>query len=72
MDYLKETKCKCGHLYDLYHEGKAKEKYFYPATRHGKFWVDKAKIFQMYPLEDFIRDTVREALMSREPTVSLF
>lgn len=69
MDYLNESKCKCGHLYDFYNEGKANEKYFYPPTRHGKFWVDKAKICQLNPIEDFIRDTVREALQSGEPTV---
>ncbi|XP_063825554.1 uncharacterized protein LOC135075137 [Ostrinia nubilalis] len=68
MDYLKESKCKCGHLYDFYHEGKATEKYFYPPTKHGKFWVDKAKIYQMNPIPDFIRDTVREAMQSVEPT----
>lgn len=69
MDYLKESKCKCGHLYDYYHEGTARERYFYPSTRHGKFWVDKAKVYQMDPIEDFIRDTFREALQSGEPTV---
>lgn len=69
MTYLNESKCKCGHLYDFYHEGKAREKYFYQATRHGKHWLDSAKVYQMDPMEDFIRDTVREALMSAEPTV---
>ncbi|XP_045447873.1 uncharacterized protein LOC123656213 [Melitaea cinxia] len=68
MTYLNESKCKCGHLYDFYHEGKAREKYFYQATRHGKHWLDSAKVYQLDPMEDFIRDTVREALMSAEPT----
>ncbi|XP_026734397.1 uncharacterized protein LOC113498555 [Trichoplusia ni] len=73
MDYLKESKCRCGHLYDFYHESqKSTEKYFYPPTRHGPFWVDAAKIYQMDPMEDFIRDTFRDALKSKEatPTVS--
>ncbi|XP_045498600.1 uncharacterized protein LOC123696471 [Colias croceus] len=68
MEYLKKSKCTCGHLYDLYHEGKSKEKYFYPPTRHGKHWFDNAKIYQMDPMEDFIRDTFRDALMSQEPS----
>lgn len=71
MEYLKESKCRCGHLYDFYNEGKATEKYLYPATRHGSFWLDRAKIYQMSPIEDFIKDTVREALLSGDPTVSL-
>lgn len=71
MDYLKESKCRCGHLYDFYYEGqKPTEKYFYPPTRHGPFWVDGAKIYQMDPMEDFIRDTFRDALKSKEATVS--
>ncbi|KAM3965213.1 uncharacterized protein ACR2FA_000600 [Aphomia sociella] len=68
MEYLRGSKCKCGHLYDYYHEGKVKEKYFHQATRHGRFWIDNAKIYQMDPMEDFIKDTVKEALMSVEPT----
>ncbi|XP_059052844.1 uncharacterized protein LOC131847312 isoform X3 [Achroia grisella] len=68
MQYLKGSKCKCGHLYDLYHEGKIKEKYFHQATRHGPFWIDKAKVYQMDPMDDFIKDTVKEVLMSAEPT----
>ncbi|RVE51546.1 hypothetical protein evm_003816 [Chilo suppressalis] len=68
MEYLKKSKCKCGHLYDLYNEGKTKEKYFHQPTRHGKLWFDHAKIYQMDPWEDFIKDTVREAMMSGEPT----
>ncbi|XP_059052843.1 uncharacterized protein LOC131847312 isoform X2 [Achroia grisella] len=71
MQYLKGSKCKCGHLYDLYHEGKIKEKYFHQATRHGPFWIDKAKVYQMDPMDDFIKDTVKEVLMSAEPTALL-
>lgn len=69
MEYLKKSKCTCGHLYDFNNEGKCLEKYFYQPTRHGPYWVDKAKVFQLDPVEDFIRDTVRESLMSAEPTV---
>ncbi|XP_039753354.1 uncharacterized protein LOC120628799 isoform X2 [Pararge aegeria] len=68
MEFLKQSRCKCGHLYDLYNEGKPKEKYFYPPNRHGPFWIDNAKIFQLDPLEDFVKDTVKECLMSTEPT----
>ncbi|CAG9562003.1 unnamed protein product [Danaus chrysippus] len=68
MDYLKKSKCKCGHLYDFYNEGRATEKYFYQPTKHGPLFWDKAKIYQMDPMEDFIRNTVRESLMSQEPT----
>ncbi|XP_050673861.1 uncharacterized protein LOC126971585 isoform X2 [Leptidea sinapis] len=68
MEYIKKSKCKCGHLYDFYNEGKPKEKYVYPPTRYGPLRVDEAKIYQMDPVEDFIKDTVREALMSGDPT----
>ncbi|XP_052753313.1 uncharacterized protein LOC113514157 isoform X2 [Galleria mellonella] len=68
MEYLKVSKCRCGHLYDLYNEGKAKEKYFHSSTRHGRFWIDNAKVYQMDPLDEFIKDTVKEALMSVDPT----
>ena len=71
MDYLKKSKCTCGHLYDFYNEGKCLEKYFYQPTRHGPYWLDNAKVYQLDPVEDFIRDTVRESLMSAEPTVSI-
>jgi hypothetical protein len=69
MNYLNESRCKCGHLYDYHRGGKSKEKYFYPPTRHGKYWVDNAKVYQMDPMEDFIKDTVRDALKSADPTV---
>ncbi|XP_060803192.1 uncharacterized protein LOC106140936 [Amyelois transitella] len=68
MDYIQESKCKCGHLYDFHQEGKAAEKYFYPAGKHGPFWIDKAKVFQMDPMEDFVKETVRLAVKSAEPT----
>ncbi|XP_045772684.1 uncharacterized protein LOC123872449 isoform X2 [Maniola jurtina] len=71
MEYLEQSRCKCGHLYDMHHEGKAKERYFHPPNRHGPFWIDNAKIFQLDPLEDFIKDTVKECLMSSEPTAFL-
>lgn len=71
MDYLKKSKCKCGHLYDYYNEGRPTEKYFYQPTKQGPFFLDKAKIYQMDPMEDFIRNTVRESLLSQEPTVIL-
>ncbi|XP_060803194.1 uncharacterized protein LOC106138064 [Amyelois transitella] len=68
MEYLYKSRCKCGHLYDYYNEGKSKEKYFYQPTKHVPYSVDYAKIFQMDPMEDFIKDTVKEALESGEPT----
>ncbi|XP_063363964.1 uncharacterized protein LOC134652732 [Cydia amplana] len=68
MKHLEESKCKCGHLYDFYQEGKSKEKYFYPPTKEWPLWFDEAKIFQMDPMEDFIKDTVRLAERSQEPT----
>ncbi|XP_037294307.1 uncharacterized protein LOC115456103 [Manduca sexta] len=68
MGYLKESKCKCGHLYDYYNEGKVKEKFFHPPTKSGTFWMDNAKVFQSDPMEDFIKDSIRDALMSVEPT----
>nr|XP_021189868.2 uncharacterized protein LOC110375903 isoform X1 [Helicoverpa armigera] len=69
MDYLKDSKCKCGHLYDFYNaSAKNKEKFFYPPTRHGPFWFDRAKIYQLDPIEDFIRDTFNEAMKSNETT----
>ncbi|CAB3261459.1 unnamed protein product [Arctia plantaginis] len=70
MEFLKGTKCKCGHLYDLYNEGKPSEKFFYPPDKHGPFWIDKAKVFQMDPMEDFIKDTFREGLKSAPSTVA--
>lgn len=69
MEYLKKSKCKCGHLYDMFHEGKSEEKYFYPPNRHGPYWIDYAKIFQFDPMEDFVKDKVQECLQSTEPTV---
>ncbi|CAH0715550.1 unnamed protein product, partial [Brenthis ino] len=71
MEYVKESNCKCDHLYDFYNEGNLTEKYFYPPTRHAPYWVDNAKVYQLDPMEDFIRDTVRESLMSAEPTAFL-
>ncbi|CAD0201341.1 unnamed protein product [Chrysodeixis includens] len=74
MDYIKDAKCRCGHLYDYNNEiQKVGEKYFYPPTKHGPFWIDTAKVYQMDPMEDFIRDTFRDAMKSDEvtPTVSM-
>ncbi|CAH1638208.1 unnamed protein product [Spodoptera littoralis] len=69
VDYLDESRCKCGHLYDMYNTGtRPKEKYFYPSTRHGSFWFDKAKIYQFDPVEDFIKETFEEAMRSNEAT----
>ncbi|XP_061728249.1 uncharacterized protein LOC133533299 [Cydia pomonella] len=68
IKHLEESKCKCGHLYDFYLEGKSKEKYFYQPTKQWPLWFDEAKIFQMDPMEDFIKDTVRIAERSQEPT----
>ncbi|XP_068633536.1 uncharacterized protein [Battus philenor] len=64
LEYLGESKCKCGHLYDYFNEGKMIEKYFYQPTKHGPYWMDYAKIYQMDPTEDFIKDTLQEALKS--------
>lgn len=70
VDYLHESRCKCGHLYDFYNTGaRPKEKYFHQATRHGSYWFDKAKIYQLDPMEDFIKDTFEEAMRSRDLTV---
>ncbi|KAF9797642.1 hypothetical protein SFRURICE_017837 [Spodoptera frugiperda] len=69
VDYLHESRCKCGHLYDFYNTGaRPKEKYFHQATRHGSYWFDKAKIYQLDPMEDFIKDTFEEAMRSRDLT----
>ncbi|KAH9644872.1 hypothetical protein HF086_007960 [Spodoptera exigua] len=69
MKYLHESRCKCGHLYDMYNTGvRNKEKYFYPPTRHGPFWFDKAKIYQLDSMEDFIKDTFEEAMRSDQVT----
>ncbi|XP_063536024.1 uncharacterized protein LOC134745861 [Cydia strobilella] len=68
MKHLEESKCKCGHLYDFHLEGKSKEKYFYQPTKQWPMWLDEAKIFQMDPMEDFIKETVRLAERSQEPT----
>lgn len=69
MNYIRDSKCKCGHLYDLYHAGTSKEKYFYPPSRNGPYWFDNAKIYQLDPVEDFIKDTVRHAVRSEGTTV---
>ena len=70
MDFLQESKCKCGHLYDFYNTQLSnKEKYFYPPTKHGPLWIDRAKIYQMDPMEDFIKDTVADAVKSTGTTV---
>ncbi|XP_063383569.1 uncharacterized protein LOC134669881 [Cydia fagiglandana] len=68
MKHLEETKCKCRHLYDYHHEGKCKEKYFYPPTKEWPLWFDEAKVFQMDSMEDFIKETVRLAERSEGPT----
>ncbi|XP_037868397.1 uncharacterized protein LOC101738229 isoform X1 [Bombyx mori] len=68
MSYLANTKCKCGHLYDFYHEEKLIEKYFHPPSKHGPFWVDQAKIYQFDNLEEFVKQTVNEAMLSGDPT----
>lgn len=68
MDYVKRSKCLCGHHYDFKNEGQHEEKYFYPATRHGPYWIDHAKVYQMDPTEDFIKTTVEEALRSVDVT----
>ncbi|KAL4715970.1 hypothetical protein ACJJTC_013270 [Scirpophaga incertulas] len=68
MGFIKNTKCNCGHLYDFYHEGKCNEKYFYPPTKHGQYWIDNAQIYQMDPTENFIKKTIKEALMSSDGT----
>lgn len=72
MEYLKGSKCTCGHLYDFYNEGKPSEKLFYPPDKHGPFWIDKAKVFQMDPIEDFIKETFKEGLKSAPSTVGTF
>ncbi|XP_075978142.1 short spindle 5 isoform X2 [Anticarsia gemmatalis] len=71
MDFIKESKCRCGHLYDLENKGKLKEKYFYEPTKHAPFWIDTAKIYQLDPMEDFIRDTFNEAMKSVPATAFL-
>ncbi|KOB79162.1 Uncharacterized protein OBRU01_00933, partial [Operophtera brumata] len=69
MDYLKESKCYCGHLYDFFNEGKfRKNRFFLPPSRHMPHRFDQAKIYQMDSMEDFIKDTVRDALLSKDPT----
>ncbi|XP_014367256.2 uncharacterized protein LOC106717843 isoform X2 [Papilio machaon] len=76
LEYLYKSKCKCGHLYDYHNENTLAEKYFYQPTKHGPFWMDYAKIYQMDPTEDFIKDTFQRAIMSsqtsgepKEPTI---
>ncbi|XP_063624067.1 uncharacterized protein LOC134796064 isoform X2 [Cydia splendana] len=68
MKHLEDTKCKCGHLFDFHLEGKSTEKYFYPPTKEWPLWFDEAKVFQMDPMEDFIKETVRLAERSKGPT----
>ncbi|KAJ8722084.1 hypothetical protein PYW08_004486 [Mythimna loreyi] len=78
MEFLQKSKCKCGHLYDFYNESISnKEKYFYPPTRHAPLWFDHAKVFQMDPMEDFIKETFAIGLKSEttmevasEPTLN--
>lgn len=70
MNYLNQTKCKCGHFYDFGHEGQATEKYFYKPTHYQPWWLDRAKIFQMDPMEDFIKGCVADALRSESTPVS--
>lgn len=70
MEYLQKSKCRCGHLYDYYHEGKPDEIYIKPPTEHGPFTIDKSKIYQMDPMEDFIKDTVRDAVKSADDSVN--
>ncbi|XP_013164890.1 PREDICTED: uncharacterized protein LOC106115846 [Papilio xuthus] len=76
LEYLYKSKCKCGHLYDYHNENTLTEKYFYQPTKHGPYWMDYAKIYQMDPTEDFIKDTFQQAIMSsqssgepKEPTI---
>ncbi|XP_013145112.1 PREDICTED: uncharacterized protein LOC106108484 [Papilio polytes] len=76
LEYLYKSKCKCGHLYDFHNENALTEKYFYQPTKHGPYWLDYAKIYQMDPTEDFIKDTFQQAIMSsqssgepKEPTI---
>ncbi|XP_053609747.1 uncharacterized protein LOC128674837 isoform X2 [Plodia interpunctella] len=71
MEYLQKSKCRCGHLYDYYHEGKPDEIYIKPPTEHGPFTIDKSKIYQMDPMEDFIKDTVRDAVKSADDSAFL-
>ncbi|CAG5046098.1 unnamed protein product [Parnassius apollo] len=52
----------------ILNNGKLLEKYFYQSSKHGPFWLDYAKIYQMDPMEDFIKDTFKKALMSTDPS----
>lgn len=69
LEYLYKSKCKCGHLYDFHNENTLTEKYFYQPTKHGPYWLDYAKIYQMDPTEDFIKDTFQQAIMSSQSSV---
>lgn len=71
MDYVKESKCQCGHLYDYHNDGTLNEKYFHKPGRHGSYWIDYAKIYQMDPTEDFIKVTVEDALRSVDISVNI-
>lgn len=70
--YVEASKCKCHHLYDFKNEGKLFEQYFYKPTNNSTFWFDEAKIFQIDPMEDFIKQCVLEALTSKTVLVSVF
>lgn len=72
MKYIEGSKCKCHHLYDFKHEGKLVEKYFYKPTKHSPFWIDEAKVYQMDPMEDFVKQCVLEALNSGTVLVSVY
>lgn len=72
MKYIEDSKCKCHHLYDFKNEGKPVEKYFYQPTKHAPFWIDEAKIYQLDPVEDFVKQCVLDALCSVTVLVSVF
>lgn len=59
-------------MYDFKNEGKVSEQYFYKPTNNSTFWFDEAKIFQIDPMEDFIKQCVLEALASKTVLVSVF
>lgn len=49
LEYLKTTKCGCGHRYDFYNEGKFPDEempYFYKATKTSPFHFDYNTIFE--------------------------
>lgn len=71
MKYVEDSKCKCHHLYDFKREGKLVEKYFFQPTKHSPFWVDQAKVYQLDPMEDFVKQCVLDALSSKTVLVSV-